>query len=51
MTQKPQQTIVQTKIKHYNKFRSVITAALIWLQITIDTGKKLKVETEVKERN
>ena len=51
MTKKPQQTIVQTKIKHYNRFRSVITAALIWLQITIDTGKKLKVETEVKERN
>ena len=49
MPQNPQNTISQTVLKHYNKSRSVRTEALIWLQITTDTGKKLKFETTVKE--
>ena len=34
--------------KHCYQFRRVRTDSLRWLQITIDTGTKLKVETEVK---
>ena len=49
MSQKPQNTISQTLIKPYNQFRSIRTEAQRWLQITTNTGKKLKVETEVKE--
>ena len=49
MPQNPQNTIIQTALKHYNQFRSVRTESLIWLQITTYTGKKLKVETKTKE--
>ena len=48
MPQNPQNIISQTEIKHYNQFRSVRTEALKWLQITIDTWNKIKVETESK---
>ena len=48
MPKKPQNTISKTALKHYNQFRSVITEALIWLQITTYTVSKLKVETETK---
>ena len=48
MSQIPQNTISQTSLKHYNQFRSVITEALRWLQITTDTGMKIKVGTTVK---
>ena len=48
---KPQKTISQTSLKHNNQFIIVITGALRWLQITTDTGKKIKVETEAKERD
>ena len=50
MSQNPQKTISKAEIKNYNQFKSVRTEALIWLQITTNTGKKLKVETEAKER-
>ena len=40
-----QNTISQTALKKYNNFRSVRTEALRWLQITTDTGMRLKVET------
>ena len=46
--QKPQNTINQTSLKHYNKFRCLRTEDLIWLHIDTDTGKKLKVETTFK---
>ena len=46
----PQNTISQTALKNYNKFKSVRTEALRWLQTTTDTGIELKVETTVKER-
>ena len=49
MLQNPQNTISKTALKYYNPFRSVINEALIWLQITTDTGKKLIVETTVNE--
>ena len=49
MPQNPQDTRSQTTIKHYNQFRSVRTEALRWLEITTDTGNKLKVETKVKK--
>ena len=48
MPQNPQNIILQNVLKYYNPFRSAITKEIIWLQITTDTGKKLKVETEVK---
>ena len=51
MPQNPQNTRSQTAIKHYNKFRSVRTEALRWLQITTDTGNKLKFKTTVKNIN
>ena len=51
MPQNKQNHIIQTNLKHYNQFRSVITEALRWLQIATDTGNKLKVETTVKERD
>ena len=44
----PQNTIIQTALKHYNQFKSVRTKALRWLHHATDTGKKLKVETTVK---
>ena len=34
---------IQTSLKHYNKFISVITEALIWVHITTDTVMKPKV--------
>ena len=49
MPQNPQNTIIKTSLKHYNQFRSIKTGYLRWLKITTDKGKKLKVETEVKE--
>ena len=49
MPQKTQNTISQTSLKHYIQFRSVRTEVLIWLQIYTDTGKKLTLETTVKE--
>ena len=48
--QNPQNTS-QNTLKHYNQLRISRTEALRWLQTTIYAGKKLKVETEVKERN
>ena len=48
MPQNPQNTVIQTFIKHYNQFRSIRTDALRWLKIAIDIGKKLKVYTEFK---
>ena len=51
MPKKPQNTIGKTVLKHYNQFKSLIAESLRWLQITTDTEKKLKVETEVKERD
>ena len=48
---KPQNTIIQSALKHYNKSRSVITEALRWLQIATDIVMKLKVETTVQERD
>ena len=48
MPQNPQSSISQTALKHYSKFRIVITEALRWVQIATDTGKKLKVETTSK---
>ena len=48
MPQNPQNTISQTSLKNYNKFISVITEAIIWVQITTDTGIKFKVETKGK---
>ena len=49
MPKNPQNTINQTALKHYKQLRSVVNESLIWLQITRDTEKKLKVETESKE--
>ena len=51
MPQNPQNTIIQTSLKYYNQFRSVITEALRWLQITTDTKIKLKVETKYKYKD
>ena len=51
MPQNPQNTISQTALKHYNQSRSVRTEDLRWLQITTDTGMKLKLKTAVKERD
>ena len=48
MPQNSQNTISKTALKYYNQLRSVRTEALRWLQITITTVKKLKVETIVK---
>ena len=48
MLQNPQNTISQNSLKHHNKFISVIPEDLRWLQITKDTGKKIKAETKVK---
>ena len=50
MPQNPQNTIIQTEIKHYNQFRIVRIESLSWLQITTDTGKKLKVVATFNER-
>ena len=44
MPQNPQNKISQTVLKH-------LTEAIRWLQITTDTGIKLKFETIVKEKN
>ena len=50
MPQNPQTTISQTSLKHYNELRNVRTESLRWVQMTTDTGIKLKVETPAKER-
>ena len=50
MPHNPQNTISQTALKHYNEFINVIIEALRWVQMTIDTGIKFKVETSAKER-
>ena len=42
--QNPQNIIRQTALKHYNQYISIITETLIWLQITIDTGKNSKLK-------
>ena len=49
MPQNPQNTINQNALNNYNQFRSVITEALRWVQITTDIGMKVKVGTTVKE--
>ena len=49
MPQIPQNTISQTALKYYNQFKIIISEALRWLQTTIDTVNKIKVETESKE--
>ena len=51
MPQKQQNIISQTAPNIYNQFLSLIIEALIWLKISTDTGNKLKVETQVKERH
>ena len=51
MPQIPQNKISQTVLKHYNQFIIIRTETLIRLQITINTGNKIKVETTVKKRN
>ena len=38
-------SIIQNAIKHYNEFRSVRNKALRWLQMTTNTGIKVKVDT------
>ena len=50
MPQNPHNTISQTALRYYNQFRIVRAEACRWIQITIDTWIKLKVETEFKER-
>ena len=50
MSQNPQNTISETALKYYNQFRSVTNEALIWVQITTDTGMKLKAQTTGTER-
>ena len=42
MPQNPQNTTSQTALKHYNEVRNVRTDALIWMQMTTDTGVNLK---------
>ena len=49
MPQNPQNKISQIAIKHYIQLISVRTEALIWVQITTDTGMNLKVETTLKK--
>ena len=51
MPQNSQKTISKSALKHYNEFINVRTEALIWVQMTIDTGIKFKVETSTKERD
>ena len=49
MQQNPQNMIRKILLKYYNQFISSRNQALIWLQTTIDTGKKLKYGTKVKK--
>ena len=51
MPQNPQNTIIEIELKHYNQFIGVKIEYLRWLQITTDTGNKLKVETTIRERD
>ena len=51
MPQNPQNRMTQNAFKCYNKFRSVVTESLIWLQIITYTGKKPRFERTVKERD
>ena len=51
MTQNLQNTIIKNFLKHNNQFRSVINESLIWIKIITYIGKKIKVETTVKERD
>ena len=48
MPQNPQNTRSQTALKPYNQFIIERTEALRWLQITTDTGNRLKFKTTVK---
>ena len=50
MPQTRKTRISQTTLKSYNQFRMVRTGTLKWLQMTTDTGMKLKSETTYKER-
>ena len=43
-------TISQTDINNYNQFRSIITEALRWLQVSTYTRKKLNVDSTFKEK-
>ena len=47
----PQNKISQTSLKYYKFFINVINEALRQLKKTTGTVKKLKVETELKERD
>ena len=49
MPQNLQNTISKTSLKHYNELKNVINEALIWVQMTIGTGIKSKVETSSKD--
>ena len=51
MPKNPQNIISQIPPNNYNQFISVRTEALRWLKIATNIGKKLKIETEVKERD
>ena len=51
MPQNAQNKISQTTLKRHNQFRSVKNDILRLLKITTDTGNKIKVETESKERD
>ena len=48
MTKKPQNTISQNALKHYNQFISVRPESLRLLQITKDARDKIRFETESK---
>ena len=50
MPQNQQHIISQNPLKHHNQFLSVRNEAIRWLKIKTDPGKKLKVESTVKER-
>ena len=47
--QNPQNTFNKTVFKNYNEFINCRTEALRQVQMTTDTGMKLKVETSSKE--
>ena len=49
MPQNPHNKISQDSLKHYNEFRNIRTEALRWVEMTIDTGIKFKIETSAKE--
>ena len=51
MPDNPQNTISQPAIKFYNKFRSVRTEALRWIQFVQPCGKKTRTNTMSRQRD